>query len=389
METTMDARALPLRGVIVLDLTRALSGPYGTLMLADLGARVIKVEAPVQGDDSRHFPPMHDGRPVYFSSVNRDKESIALDLKNAADRVVFERLLAEADVLVENFRPGVMQRLGYDWPELHARWPSLVMASISGFGQTGPYARRTAYDMVAQAMGGIMSVTGEESGEPVRVGVSIGDLAAGMYAATAIASALYQRTHTGAGRYIDIAMMDCQVALLENAMARHLATGEIPGRVGSRHPTITPFGAFQAADGYLAVCVGTEQQFQRLCELIGRPELPQDERFRDIAQRNQHEPLLKSILNDALQLRPRAHWLTKLEECGIPGGPINSVAELAGDPQVAARGMLIEATHPTQPAHTLVRTPFAWGDTEQASRTYRAAPLLDEHRAALAREFGF
>ncbi|MDP9074649.1 MAG: CoA transferase, partial [Actinomycetota bacterium] len=229
----------PLAGVTVVDLSRVLAGPYCTMILADLGARVIKVEQPEVGDHARHLGPFVNGRSAYFASINRGKESIALDLAGAADRSLFERLLGHADVLVENFKPGTLDRLGYGWETLHRTWPRVVVASLSGFGQTGPYSARPAYDMVAQAMGGIMSVTGPPGGEPTRVGSSIGDLAASLFCAVGVISALYERTSSGVGRWVDVAMLDCQVALLENALARYTATGEVPGPLGGRHPSIT------------------------------------------------------------------------------------------------------------------------------------------------------
>jgi CoA:oxalate CoA-transferase len=238
----------PLSGVTVLDLTRVLAGPFCTLLLGDLGARVIKVESP-SGDDSRHIGPFVKGKSAYFMSLNRGKESVVLDLREPAGRDMFENLLARADVLVENFRPGTMERLGYGFESLHARFPRLIYAAASGFGHTGPQADRPAYDMVVQAMGGIMSLTGHPGGPPTRVGTSIGDIAAGLFTAVGIASALFHRTQSGTGAKIDVAMLDCQVAILENAIARYFATGEVPGPLGARHPSITPFPAIHARDG--------------------------------------------------------------------------------------------------------------------------------------------
>ena len=243
----------PLSDLTVLDLTRVLAGPYATMVLADLGARVIKVEHPDGGDDARSFPPFHGDRSAYFETLNRGKESVALDLADEQDRDRFEELLSEADVLVENFRPGTMGRLGYDYATVAATHPELIYASVSGFGQTGPYAERPAYDMVVQAMGGLMSLTGHEGQPPVRVGTSIGDITAGLFAVSGILAALHDRTRTGRGQHVDVAMLDSQVAILENAVARHAATGESPGPLGSRHPSIAPFAAYRAADGHLVV----------------------------------------------------------------------------------------------------------------------------------------
>ena len=246
---TVERPKGPLTGITVIDLTRVLAGPYCTMVLADLGARVIKVEQPGTGDDSRAFGPFLKGRSAYFLSLNRGKESIALDLKKAEDKAVFEQLLERADVVVENFRPGTMEKLGYGFDTLHEKYPRLIYAAASGFGHTGPYSKRAAYDMVVQAMGGLMSVTGTPGAEPVRVGTSIGDITAGLFTAIGVNGALFHRATTGEALKVDVAMLDCQVAILENAIARYAATGEVAGPIGARHPSITPFSAFKAADG--------------------------------------------------------------------------------------------------------------------------------------------
>lgn len=250
--------ALPLAGITVVDLTRVLAGPACTQMLADLGARVIKVEQPGCGDDARAIGPFVEGVSAYFMSMNRNKESIALDLKGAQDRAIFERLLDSADILAENFRPGTLEKLGYSWEALRARYPRLIFASISGFGQTGPYHRQPAYDMVVQAMSGMMSVTGHGADAPCRVGVSIGDLAAGLYSVIGIQSALMRRLHTQRGERLDVSMLDCQVALLENAVARLEATGSVPNSIGTRHPSMAPFDAYTAQDGRFVIAVGND-----------------------------------------------------------------------------------------------------------------------------------
>src|SRR5512145_762517 len=255
----------PLAGIFVLDLTRVLAGPYCTMVLADLGARVVKVEAPERGDDARQIGPFVGGVSAYFWSLNRGKQSIALDLRADPDRAVLEKLLARADVLVENFRPGVLERLGLGWDALHARLPRLVLASTSGFGQTGPYARRPAYDVVVQGMGGIMSLTGQPGGPPTRVGTSTGDITAGLFTAVGVLAALVERAHTGRGRHVDVAMLDCQVATLENAIARYVATGAVPGPLGTRHPSIAPFQAFATRDGFVVVAAGNDALFAKLC----------------------------------------------------------------------------------------------------------------------------
>ena len=336
----------PLAGVTILDLTRVLAGPYATLLLADLGARVIKVERPGVGDDARRIGPFVGGRSAYFESVNRGKQSIALDLRDPGDREVFEKLLARSDVLVENFRPGALERLGYGWDTLHERFPRLVHAATSGFGQTGPYAQRPAYDLVVQALGGLMSVTGQPGGPPTRVGTSIGDLAAGLFTALGVAAALLHRERTGEAIQVDVAMLDCQVALLENALARLLATGETPGPLGARHPSITPFDAFRTADGHVVIAAGHDALFATACEVLGRADLARDPRFATNELRTRNEAALKAEIEGALGRDSTQHWLAKLSAAGIPCAPIQNVAQVLADPQVAARNMIVELAEP-------------------------------------------
>ena len=374
-----------LTGITVIDLTRVLAGPYCTMVLADLGARVIKVEAPGRGDDARQIGPFAGGKSAYFMSLNRGKESIALDLKDAGDRAIFERLLETADVLAENFRAGAMERLGYGWEALHARYPRLIYAATSGFGSSGPYADRPAYDMVVQAMGGIMSLTGHPGNPPTRVGTSIGDIAAGLFTAIGINAALYSRTQSGVGVMVDVAMLDSQVAILENAIARYFSTGEIPGPIGSRHPSITPFEAFATADGYIVVAAGNDGLFRRLCETVGAPALAQDARFATNPLRTEHCVALKHGIEVALAARPSRAWLDAFEAAGIPCGPIQNVAEVLSDPQVLARNMVVTADDadigPTRMAGNPIKL-SAFADPP----TRAPAPSLDEHRAQILRE---
>jgi CoA:oxalate CoA-transferase len=331
----------PYAGLKVVDLTRVLAGPYCTMMLADLGATVIKVEPPKTGDDARHIGPFIKGKSAYFMSLNRGKHSIALDLKAEADREVFERLLGEADLLVENYRGGTMEKLGYDWATLHARFPKLIYVAISGFGHTGPYKTKPAYDMVVQGMGGVMSLTGQPGGPPTRVGTSIGDIAAGLFALSSIGAALYHRERTGEAQKIDVAMLDCQVALLENAIARYVATGAPPGPLGSRHPSITPFAAFQTADQPIIIAAGNNGLFAKLCEAIGAPALANDSRFATNDLRNTNHTALAQELERALGVNTSAHWLAKIEAAGVPCGPINNVAQVLADPHVQSRNMVV------------------------------------------------
>ncbi|RWA53443.1 carnitine dehydratase [Cupriavidus sp. UYMSc13B] len=383
---TKECGQLPLAGITVVDLTRVLSGPYCTMMLADLGARVIKVENPDGGDDSRQVGPFVDGESAYFASINRNKESIALDLKNPADRKVLDRMLATADVLVENFRAGVMEKLGFTWEDLHARYPRLVYASISGFGQTGPYRNRPAYDMVVQAMGGLMSVTGEVGGNPARVGVSIGDIGAGLYATIGIQSALFKRVHTGVGERVDISMLDCQVALLENPIARYSATGGVPKPLGTRHPSITPFDMFATKDGFIVIAVGNDALFTKLCNALGRSEWAQEARFATVPSRNEHHVALKACLESRLADATTSEWETVLEAAGVPHGPMNSVPQLVSNPQVQARGMILDIGIGDGKALQIAGNPVKIGAAAVLSGV-RNPPALDQDRERLLAEF--
>jgi CoA:oxalate CoA-transferase len=375
----------PLSETVVVDLSRVLAGPYCTMVLADLGARVIKVESPGRGDDAREIGPFVGGRSAYFLSLNRGKQSIALDLKHPADREIFERLLARADVLVENFRPGALARLGFGWETLQARWPRLILASTSGFGQTGPYADRPAYDIVVQGMGGIMSLTGRPGDPPTRVGTSLGDIAAGLFTAIGVQAALLDRARTGRGRHVDVAMLDAQVALLENAIARFLATGQVPGPIGSRHPSITPFEAFASRDGHLVVAAGNDRLFESLCRTLGCEQLARDPRFASNALRTQHHEALKPLLEQIFARRDTADWIRALEQAGVPCGPIQDVRQVLDDPQVRARNMLIEAALPGSPAVRMAGNPVKLSGFPDPP-TRPAAPDLDADRALILAE---
>ncbi|MBP9941146.1 MAG: CoA transferase [Comamonas sp.] len=378
--------ALPLAGITVVDLTRVLAGPACTQMLADLGARVIKVEQPGCGDDARAIGPFVEGVSAYFMSMNRNKESIALDLKDAQDRAIFERLLDGADILAENFRPGTLEKLGYSWEALRARYPRLIFASISGFGQTGPYHRQPAYDMVVQAMSGMMSVTGHGADAPCRVGVSIGDLAAGLYSVIGIQSALMRRLHTQRGERLDVSMLDCQVALLENAVARLEATGSVPNPIGTRHPSMAPFDAYTAQDGRFVIAVGNDSAFVRLCEVLELPALVHDARFATNSTRCEHQAQLKVLLEQRLQQAPRTHWIALLEKSGVPTGLYQTVAEMVSHPQVQARHMLTTVTTPTGQPLRVASNPLL--NTTGQSVVRRQPPALDADRAAILQELG-
>jgi len=375
----------PLDGVLVVDLTRVLAGPYCTLVLCELGARVIKVERPGIGDEAREVGPHIGGKSAYFMSLNRGKESIALDLASAADRAIFAKLLARADVLVENYRPGVLAKHGYGWPELHRRFPRLVLASISGFGQTGPYAHRPAFDMVVQAMGGVMSLTGHPGGPPTRVATSIGDITAGLFGAIGICAALHERDATGLGRHVDVAMLDAQVAILENAIARYAATGEVPGPLGARHPSIAPFAAFGTRDRPIVLAAGHDSQFAKLCAALEAPELAADPRFATVALRVRHVEALGAEIERRLATRCAAEWLACFEAAGVPCGPLNDVAAVLADPQVRARHMIVSVDDPVAGKLEMPGFPIKL-DGAAESETRPAPPELDADRAKILAE---
>ena len=340
----------PFAGLLVLDLTRVLAGPYAALMMAELGARVIKIEPP-EGDDARRYGPFVTGengiaKSGYFMSINRGKESIALDLKKDEDRQIFEELLIRADVVVENYRGGTMEKLGYGWESLKDKYPRLIYAAVSGFGHTGPYAARPAYDMVVQAMGGIMSLTGHPGGPPTRVGTSVGDLTAALFGTVGIAAALYDRERTGRGQKVDVGMLDCQVAILENAIARYVATGEVPGPLGTRHPSIAPFAAFKTKDDYIVIAAGNDSLFARMAKVLGHDEWPRDLRFATNPSRIEHLDALHGEMESALAVRGAQEWLALLEVEGVPCAPINDIAEVMADPQILARNMIVTAADP-------------------------------------------
>jgi CoA:oxalate CoA-transferase len=378
----------PLAGLLVVDLTRVLAGPYATMLLADLGARVIKVETPGSGDDSREIGPFAaPGDSAYFTSVNRGKESIALDLKAPADRTIFEALLARADILVENFRPGAMARLGYGFEALSARFPRLIYAAASGFGQTGPEAKRPAYDLIVQAMGGIMSITGHPGTPPTRVGTSLGDITAGLFTVIGIEAALLARHATGRGQLVDVAMLDCQIAILENAIARLQVTGTSPGPLGSRHPSITPFQAFQCQDRPIVIAAGNDGLWADCCRALGLDALREDPRFASNESRTTHAAALAAAVEARLATAPAAHWLAALGEAGVPAGPLNNVAEALAMPQVAARQMLVETATPAGRPLKVAGNPVKLSaHADPASR--RPAPALDADRATIIAELG-
>jgi CoA:oxalate CoA-transferase len=371
----------PFSGVTVIDLSHVLAGPFGTTILCDLGARVIKVEPPGHGDDTRTYGPFVSGQSLYFSFVNRGKESIILNLKEDADRQIFFNMVRKADVVVENYRPGTMDKLGLSYETLSKMNPRLIYASNSGFGQTGPLAKYPAYDTIIQAMSGIMSVTGFPDGPPTRVGTSLSDLCAGVFLFCGIASALYDREKTGKGARIDISMLDSTMAFLEHGLMEYVANGKAPGRIGNRHPFITPFDTFDAADRPFAICAGNDKLFAALCEAVGRPELATQPRFKTNVDRMTNNVSLKAELESALKKQPAAHWLKVLDEAGVPVAPLLDIAEAAQLPQVKARNMMIEAGGIRMPGNPVKIS----GYEDPAVRI--GAPDLDQHGPALRKEF--
>ncbi len=375
----------PLSGLLVLDLTRVLAGPYCTMILSDLGARVIKVEAPGVGDDSRGFGPFIQDQSAYFMSLNRNKESIALNLKNNEDKKIFDKILNKADILVENFKPGTLSKWGYGWEKLKAKYPKLIYASTSGFGQTGPLKDLPAYDMVVQGMGGLMSVTGQPDSEPTRVGTSIGDITAGLFTTIGINAALYDRQKTGKGMYLDIAMLDCQVAILENAIARYLSKGEIPKPMGSRHPSISPFEAFRTKDSYVIIAAGNDKLFEGMCKALNL-NLHNDENFKSNASRNKNIEELKKILENKLQNKTTSEWCNIFEEKKIPCGPINNIKEVVESSQTKARNMIVKAIHNKIGEFKMAGNPIKMSSYED-ELTRGDIPNLDQNRDKILKEF--
>lgn len=384
-QSSEETRTGPLSGITVVDLSRILAGPYCTLMMAELGARVIKVETPGTGDDARHYGPFVNGKSAYFQSVNRGKESIALNLKDDADKVVFEKLLAKADVVVENFRPGTMEKLGHGWEDLHAKYPRLIYASASGFGHSGPEMKRPAYDMVVQGMGGIMSITGHPGSPPTRIGTSIGDIGAGLFTAIGVMSALFNRAMTGEASKVDIGMFDCQLALLENAAMRYFVTGKAPGPLGARHPSITPFQAFNTKDGHIIIAAGNDGLFHKMADALGKPEWKTDPRYATNDLRATNVTDLEREIEAVLTTEPTAHWMAAMDAAGVPAGPINDIGQAVSYPQAGARNMVVSIEDPVTGPMKVVGNPIKISGFPDPS-TRPPAPNLDQDRETILRE---
>jgi crotonobetainyl-CoA:carnitine CoA-transferase CaiB-like acyl-CoA transferase len=408
----MNEAALPalspqaLEGVRVLDLSRVLAGPWCTQVLGDLGADVVKVERPGTGDDTRGWGPpfLHDrdgqptGESAYYLGANRNKRSITVDISQPAGQALIRELAKQADVFVENYKVGDMARYGLDPASLHAVNPQLVYCSITGYGQTGPYAHRAGYDYAVQGIGGLMSVTGpsrteiaddQPGGGPQKVGVAVADLFTGLYATVAILAALRHRDargwRTGTGQHIDMALLDTQVAMLANLGANYLVSGQVPGRAGNAHQNIVPYQVFEVADGHLILAVGNDSQFAKFCAVAGRPELAEDPRFAKNADRVRHRAVLVPVLATLLKTRTRAHWLSSLEAAKVPCGPINGLDDVFADPQVNDRHMVEAIAHPLTDTLRLVASPLKLSATP--ARTRCAPPLLGQHTDEVLRDW--
>ncbi len=374
-----------LEGIRVLDFTRVLAGPFCTMMLADLGAEVIKVERPGAGDDSRHFGPFVGEESAYFMSINRNKKSITLNLKDPAAVEIVKRMIPKMDVVVENFRPGVMEKLGLGYEVLKELNPGLVYASSSGFGHTGPYSQLPAYDLILQGMGGIMSITGPDSEHPTKVGSSIADIFAGTFCAIGILAALRHRDRTGEGQEVDVSMLDSQVAILENAVSRYFVTGKPPVPIGNRHPSIAPFATFHTTDGFINIAVGNDAIWKRFCELVGRPELVEDSRFSTNGARNDNWQALEPILQEIMSKDSTEGWIERLRKAAVPCGPINNIEQVVNDPQVRHRQMIVEVEHPVAGKVKMPGCPLKLSATP--AEEFSPAPVLGADLESVLSEY--
>ncbi len=373
-----------LEGLKILDMTRVLAGPYCTMVLADLGADVIKIEAPKKGDDSRQFGPYVNGESAYFMSINRNKRSMTLDLKNPEAKTIFFELIKKVDVVVENFRPGTMEKLGFGYDVLKEINPKLIYAASSGFGHTGPYSKRPAYDGVVQAMGGIMSITGQLGGKPTRVGPSVGDITAGLFTAIGILAAVNHLKDTGEGQKVDVSMLDCQVAILENALARYFATGISPKPAGNKHSSIVPFEPFETSDGEIMIAAGNDNLWKKFCAEIGQEALANDERFATNPQRNANYDELKVILSEILKTKSTEEWYKNLTNAGVPCGPINTIEMVTKDEQVIQREMVVEVEHKIAGTTHIPGVPIKLSATPGSIK--KAAPVLGEDTYEILKE---
>ncbi|MCL5036474.1 MAG: CoA transferase [Chloroflexi bacterium] len=377
-----------LEGITVVDLSRALAGPYCTMLLGDMGADVIKVERPGKGDDTRGWgPPFIKGESAYYLSCNRSKKSLTLDLKSSEGREILKRLVLKGDVLVENFTPGSMARLGFDYDAVHRMNPRLIYASISGFGQTGPYADRPGYDLIAQGMGGMMGITGEPGGGPVKAGVAIADIGAGMFAFSGILAALYYREKTGEGQWIDTSLLEGQMSWMTYAAGSYIATGENPPKLGSAHPLIAPYQAFNAADQYFNLAAGNQKLWEASCRVMEREDLIEDPRFKTNADRVKNRETLAGIMNGVFKQKPAGYWLERLREACVPSGPVYTMEQLFSDPQVEARDMIWEFDHPEIGKWKMPGNPIKFSNEKHGPGL--PPPLLGQHNGEILSSLGY
>jgi crotonobetainyl-CoA:carnitine CoA-transferase CaiB-like acyl-CoA transferase len=369
--------------LLVLDLTSHLSGPYCAMMLADHGAEVIKIEPP-SGDSARNMPPFVNGQSAPFMTWNRNKRSVVMDLKQPADKEALFNLIDQADILIENYRPGVLDRLGFGWTTLHRRNPRLILASISGFGQTGPYSARGGFDLVTQAMSGLMSTNGPADGPPHRLPIAISDVTAGMFLAFGVLAAVEARHHSGEGQHVETSLLEAATSLAVYESAHYFATGTRPERIGQAHRGSSPYQCFQTADGYITIGASQQHFFQQLCELVGAPDLVSDPRFGSVAERVKNNDALVALLAEKLRAHPSAHWLAALEKIGVPAGPVLHYDEVFNDPQILAREMVVQTDHPVTGGFRTLGVPVKLSATPGSVR--RAAPRLGEHTDEVMRE---
>jgi crotonobetainyl-CoA:carnitine CoA-transferase CaiB-like acyl-CoA transferase len=380
--------ARALAGIRIVDFSRALAGPYCTMLLADLGAEVIKVEMPGKGDDSRGWgPPFIEGEAAYFLSINRNKKSITLNLKSDKAKQIVSRLIEKADVVLESNRPGVMTKLGLDYETVKKNNPQVIYCSISGFGQTGPYSKRPGFDQVIQGYGGIMGLTGEAGGPPLKVGIAVTDIATGMFAAIGILTALYHRQRTGKGQYVDASMLDGQVSWLTYQAGRYLASGLVPQRIGSAHPLIVPYQAFGASDGFINIAAGNDNLWMKFCEVAGLLDIAEDPKFATNAKRVENREEVVEIISRVIATKTLQEWLDLLNDAGVPCGPINTIDQIFADPHVLARDMLVDVDHPKCGKIKLTGCPIKLSETP--AEVSAAPPILGQHNEEILRELGF
>jgi crotonobetainyl-CoA:carnitine CoA-transferase CaiB-like acyl-CoA transferase len=377
-----------LKGIRVLDLSRALAGPYCTMLLADYGAEVIKVELPGTGDDTRGWgPPFVKGESAYFMSINRNKKSLTLDMKNAKSKEILERMVKQSDVIVENFRPGAADRLGLGYGQVKKINPKIIYCSISGFGQDGPYRELPGFDQTLQGMGGMMSITGEPDGPPMKVGVAIADISGAMFAAFGIMLALFHREKTGVGQWVDTSLLDSQIAWLTYRAGEYFASGKLPEKVGSGHPMIVPYQAFKAKDDYINIAVGNDQLWKRFCKVINMENIMDDPKFATNAKRVENRKELITILSRVIETKTGTEWLKLLEDAGIPAGPIYTLDKIFSDPQVLHRKMKVEIEHPKAGKIKVTGIPVKLSETPGEIKF--PPPLLGQHNKEVLTELGY